>query len=198
MSGGFAVTADSFVLKMQRIGTSTFDGLFKPMKRFLCTSVVAALLLVGCSRLTAPNPPSGLPLLYHNAQYGLIFFLPASWRGYTVLVQRWDGQTYSAAADKTIVTEHGPVIVLRHPQWKAGDPCQDIPILVFTRRQWDADKQGRFSIGAGGMEYEIGHNPKYTFAIHSRFNWGESRGWKEAGAIVERNQAAGAPHLYPE
>jgi len=137
-------------------------------------------------------------VFYHNVQYDFTFFLPAIWQGYSVLVQQWEGRTYLAAADKVVVTEHGPVIVLRHPQWKAGDHYQDIPIEVFTRSQWEAYHQGRFSIGAGGIEEEIGHNPKYVFATSSRFNADDTvKGWKEADDIVERNRAANAPHLHP-
>jgi len=33
-------------------------------------------------------------------------------QGYSVLVQQWNGQT----TDKVVVPEHGPMIVLRHPQ----------------------------------------------------------------------------------
>jgi len=148
--------------------------------------------------LNAPNYPSGLPLRYHNAHYDLTFFLPPAWQGYSVLVQQWEGRTYFPGADEETVTERGPLIVLRHPQWQANDPCQDIPILVFTRSQWDAHHQGKFSIGAGGIEQEIRHNFKFVFAISSRFNSGEFKGWQEAGHLIEQNRAASAPHLYPE
>jgi hypothetical protein len=91
------------------------------------------------------------------------------------------------------------MIVLRHPQWTTSNPYQDIPILVFTRNQWEADKQGRFAIGAGGFDEEIGHNSKYVFAISSRFNAADAvKGWKEATETVERNRAASEPHLHPE
>ena len=169
------------------------------MKRFLYASTIAALLTAGCGGLKVPNRPSGAPVLYHNAQYGFTFFLPASWQGYSVLVQRWEGTTYLATMDKVVVTEHGPLIVLRHPRWKNSDRYQDVPILVFSRSQWEADRQGRFSIGAGGYDAEIGHNPEYVFAVSSRFNADDSvKGWKEATDIVERNRAANGPHLDPQ
>jgi len=41
--------------------------------------------------------------------------------------------------DKVMVTEHGPLIVLRPPRWKNSDHYQDIPIQVFTHGQWAAD-----------------------------------------------------------
>jgi len=90
------------------------------------------------------------------------------------------------------------VIVLRHPKWKAGAPYQDIPIRVFTRSQWK-DGEGPPGIDAGGVNSEIAHNAKYVFAIWSRFNWDEScKGREEAGAIVDRNQAANGPHLHDD
>jgi hypothetical protein len=131
---------------------------------------------------------TNLPVVYHNKQYDFTFFLPAGWKGYSVLTGQWDGGE----------AWHGPMIVLRHPHWNADDPYQDIPIMVFTRSQWEADKKGVFATGAGGVEFEIGHNRKYVFGIHSRFNWGESEGWQEASRIVEQNQAANAPHLIAE
>jgi hypothetical protein len=147
--------------------------------------------------LNAPQHPSGLPVIYHNAEYGFTFFLPSSWRGYSVMIQQWDGERYLAAVDRPEVTDHGPVIVLRHPQWKASDPYQDIPIRVFTRSQWEGGGQGPPAIDAGGVDSEIVHNAKYVIAIHSRFNWDESvKGHEEAGTIFERNQTANGPHLH--
>jgi hypothetical protein len=143
--------------------------------------------------------PSAAPVCYHNAEFDFTFSLPARWQGYAVLMQPWVGQTYSPAMDAVTTGEHGPVIVLRHPQWQATDPDQDIPIRVFTRSQWAAEKRGRFTIGAGGFDEEIAHNAKYVFAISSRFNADDSvKGWKEAGDIVTRNRAAHEPRLQPE
>src|SRR5205823_5107300 len=147
---------------------------FNPMKRNLYASIITALLATGCGSSNVPNHLSDAPVFYHNAQYNFTFLLPESWRGFSVLVPQWEGQTYLAAADKVAVTEHGPVIVLRHPLWQTSVHYQDIPILVFTRKQWEAHHQGRFSIGAGGVDEEIGHNLKYVFAISSRFNADDS------------------------
>jgi hypothetical protein len=193
------------------------------VKRILYASTIAGLLTSGCSNLsvplqnfsyknvpdqtvpdqtvpdqTAPDHPSEARILYHNTQYKFTFSLPTNWHGYSVLVQQWNGQTYLPDTDKEVEADHGPVIVLRNPQWKPDDPCQDIPILVFTRRQWRAQHEGQFSIYAGGVEYEISHNAKYVVAIWSRFNGDESiKGFREAEGIVSRNEAAHAPHLYP-
>src|SRR5579859_2470057 len=159
------------------------------MQKLLYASTIAALLTCGCGCVNLPARSSDAPVLYHNEQYDFTFSLPTSWQGYSVLVQEWQGHA---------VPERGPMIILRHPQWKTSDPYQDIPILVFTRSQWEANRGAGLGIGAGGLEYEIGHNRKYAFAISSRFNVDDSvKGWREATDFVERNMAANAPRLYP-
>ncbi len=155
------------------------------MKGLLYVSTLLALLAGGCGGLN--DHPPGARLRYHNPQYDFPFSLPASWWGYSVLVQQWEGISYLPAKDTTAVIARGPIIVLRHPQWKADDPWQDIPIMVYTRGQWEAEKQGRLSIGA------------YVFGIASRYNAADAvKGWREATDIVDRNRAANAPHLHPE
>jgi hypothetical protein len=160
--------------------------------------------LIGCSTTVsnvgsnAPNHPSGFPVLYRNAQYDFTFFLPASWEGYSVLTQQWDGGTSLPAVDRTAIMEHGPMIVLSRPQWKPDDRYQDIWLLVFTRCQWDAEHHGKFFISAGGLWEEIAHNPHYALAISSRFADDSVRGWEEAFHIVEQNRHVNGPHLYPE
>jgi hypothetical protein len=150
---------------------------------------IIALLAGGCGSLKVPGHPSDLPVVCHNPEYNFTFFLPPDWQGYSVLVRQWVAEQ----------PEHGPMIVLRHPQWRADDPYQDIPIEIFTRKQWIAIHQGNLDIGAGGIEEEIGHNRNYVFAISSRFDADDSvKGWKEAGKIVERNSIANPPPLYPE
>src|SRR2546423_12351899 len=141
--------------------------MFGVMKRRLHISGAVELLASGCAN--APTHPSALPLCYHNRENALAFFLPPSWQGYSVLLQQWEGISYSPAKEATVVTAHGPMVVLRHPQWRADDPYQDIPIMVFTRSQWDSDKQGGFGIGAGGLDNEMWHNQTYVFWMSSRY-----------------------------
>jgi hypothetical protein len=164
-------------------------------KIILCLALVLSGGLFGCS-ITADNHnysnhPSDLPIVYHNKEYDFTFFLPASWQRYSVLIQQWNGEDYS----------HDAMIILRNPQWKANNPYQDIPVLVFTRSQWDALNHGKLwpSLYAGGVIDELWHNRKYVFAMSSRYNWGELKGSKEVAGIVNKNCAAHpAPHLYQE
>ncbi len=176
--------------------------------RILFSLIGCSLALLGasCGSLNAPSQPSGLPLRYHNAQYGLTFFLPASWRGYSVLIQRWDAPLRSADYQTEIGREDGPIIVLRNPRWKAGDRYQDIPIMVFTRSQWAAEEKQYFFPYACGLIGEMWHNRKYVFGIYTRYqdldiqsNAGvEVQGAAEAADIINRNRAANnMPQLYP-
>jgi hypothetical protein len=172
------------------------------MRRLLRISVIAALLATGCGGMDVTSQPSSLPLRYHNARYGLTFFLPASWRGYSVSIEQLEDETYSPAEDKQIIVGHTPMFTLRHPRWQASAPYQDIPILVFTRAQWDALHHGKLwpSLFAGGTMDELWHSPKYVFGMSSRYNAADDvKAWKEVADIVEQNHAAhNMLRLYPE
>ena len=150
-----------------------------------------------CSSLGASRP-ADLPVVYHGARYGFTFRLPASWRGYTVKVARW--QENSGMTDESGKHHprcHGPMLIFRHPGWTGSNPYHDIPIHIFTRRQWK-ENRGEFDLYAGGVEDEIAHNSKYVFGIHSRFNFDEdTRGADEVGKIVGRNIDAHVGKLPP-
>jgi len=172
------------------------------MKKPLRIAVFAGLLVTGCNTMDVTSRPPGLPLRYQDARYGLTFFLPATWRGYSASVQQLEDERYSPAKDKQIVVGHTPMIVLRHPQWRSSAPYQDIPILVFTCAQWDALHQGELwpSRFAGGVIDELWHNQQFVFAMSTRYNRAdEIRGWKEVAEVVRQNRGTNKmPHLYPE
>jgi hypothetical protein len=166
----------------------------------LCLALILSSVLFGCS--TVQNHPADSPVVYHDSEYGLTFWLSASWRGYSVLVRQLDDEVYSPARDKLIIVGHNPMITLRHPQWQASAPYQDIPILVFTRAQWDDLNHGGLwpSIFAGGAMDELWHNQTFVFAMSSRYNAAdEIEGEKEVEDIINRNCAIHPePHLYPK
>ncbi len=159
-----------------------------------------ALLATACGSFTHPHHPVGLPLRYHDTKCGFTFYLPDSWRGYSVLHGQWEGQTYVSANDTTITVTRGPVILLRHPQWNPTEPHQDITFVVYTRSQWDAERQGKFSCTyyAGGTMVEIWHSPKYVFSMSTHDSKAELKGWREVNEIVSQNVQANAPPLYPQ
>ena len=172
------------------------------MSKILQMLAIAVLLTTGCGSLNAPSQPSGLSLRYYNAKFDLTFFLPASWRGYSVSVQQLDDEIYSPTKDRQILVGHTPMITLRYPRWQASTPYQDIPILVFTRAQWDALHHGELwpSLFAGGMMDELWHSQRFVFAMSSRYNVAdEVSGCKEVAEIIEQNRASNKmPRLYPE
>ena len=61
------------------------------------------------------------------------------------------------------------MISIRHPQWTAENPRQDIPIMIFTIEQWNSLQQEKFHIGAAPIgPTELNRNEKYVFAIPAR------------------------------
>jgi hypothetical protein len=150
--------------------------------------MLVVFLSGGCHAPVKFPVPLNSNIVYRNSDYGLAFSLPATWTGYTVLLRQWESRQYQPSSDREVVVAKGPAIVFRDPRWKATSPRQDIPILVFTREQWEANRQE--GIFAGGVVYEISRNQRYVFGIYSRFNADDSiEGWKEAEEIVRRNTA---------
>jgi hypothetical protein len=127
--------------------------------------------------LAEPETPA---LEYKNTKYGFSFSLPASWRGYTILTDKWEGSDVKNGID-----EHGPMISIRHPGWTKENPRQDIPIMIFTLAQWDALDHGEFAASAAPVgPTELGRNRKYVFAIPARYNHAEAEGWEEVDGIL--------------
>jgi hypothetical protein len=141
-----------------------------------------------------------LPLRYHDTKTGFTFYLPETWRGYSVLHKEWQGQNYVPANDEYITVTCGPVFVLRHPHWTASKMYQDMTLVVYTRSQWDGEKQGKFSCTyfAGGTMVELWHNHNYVFAMSTHEGKAELEGWQEVNEIVTQNVQASPPHLYPQ
>jgi len=170
------------------------------VNKLLYLAIVTALLATACKSSGPQSRSANLPLSYHDTRFGFTFYLPESWRGYSVLKKQWEGQSYFAANDTTATVAHGPVIVLRHPQWTASEPQQDITFLVYTRSQWDAEHEGKFccTYYAGGTMVEMWHNRKYVFAMSTHDSKAELNGWREVSKIVSQNLDANAPRLYAE
>jgi hypothetical protein len=115
---------------------------------------------------------SAQKLVYTNRKYGFHFFLPANWAGYTVIERPWN-------------PEYGTEIVIRHPLWSQAKPREDIPIDVYTHRQWRDIQTGQLNVSAAPFPpSELGHNKRFVFALRPRWNYDFSNGWEEAQAIV--------------
>jgi hypothetical protein len=143
---------------------------------------------------TEQNPNSNLPpsnanqpeaqLSYGNEQYRFSFSLPASWQGYTILNDKW--QSYPINDTDKTPTETGPLITIRHPQWTAAVPRQDIPIMVFTVAQWSEVIGGRISLGAAPIPPSVlGVNANYVFTLPARYNFAFPAGYEEVDRIIQ-------------
>ncbi len=126
-------------------------------------------------------------ILYQNAEYGFDFILPASWQGYKIVDEDWEGRAMNGPSQGQIISR-GPLLSIRHPQWTQAQPRQDIPILVFTLDQWNSLQKEEFSIGAAPMEpKELGRNSKYVFALPARYNYAFPTGFEEVEDILAGN-----------
>jgi hypothetical protein len=133
----------------------------------------------------ADNDPSGSA--YVNTPYGFQFALPDSWKGYTVVTDKWEGRAAGVSMEEAPM-ETGPMILIRHPEWTADKPRQDIPILVFTLAQWDALQQEKFHLGAAPVgPSELGRNTEYVFALPARYNYAFPEGYEEVEEILKNN-----------
>ncbi len=123
-------------------------------------------------------------IVYNNTQYGFDFTLPATWKGYRIVIHVWEGFSLNVS-DNGKITANGPVINIRHPLWTSQEPRQDIPIMVFTIGQWNSLQKGEFHIGAAPMlPSELGRNSRYVFALPARYNYAFPAGFEEVETIL--------------
>jgi hypothetical protein len=128
--------------------------------------------------------PSDSTVEYRNTQYGFRFSLPASWRGFSIVTDQWQGYISGQQGDE--LAQQGPLISIRHPLWTTANPRQDIPVMVFTFAQWDSLQRNEFHIGAAPIgPSELGRNAQYVFALPARYNFAFPTGWEEVQKILE-------------
>ena len=87
-------------------------------------------------------------IVYQNKQYGFNFALPQSFKGYSIVNDKWHG-TAVDGADSGKIVETGPEILIRHPLWTSENPRQDIPIMIFTKDQWNKVEQEKIAVSGG-------------------------------------------------
>ena len=133
-----------------------------------------------------PRPQPNRSVVYVNKQYGFRFYLPESWKGYSILVDSWKGsRTGNEATGASAQPESGPKISIRHPLWSSNDPRQDIPIMIFTPAQWKLIEDEKLSVSAAPIgPSELGHNAKYVFALPARYNFAFPTGYEEVEQII--------------
>jgi len=105
------------------------------------------------------------PVVYRNAQYGFCILLPADWKGFTVIRDKWGG---SRMDDTEAPPIEGPELIVRNPRWTTAAPRQDVPIMIFTKAQWELADNYSFSAAPFGPG-DIGRNSRYVFALPPRW-----------------------------
>ncbi|MEA4926009.1 MAG: M56 family metallopeptidase [Syntrophomonadaceae bacterium] len=127
------------------------------------------------------NSAPASSLVYKNTQYGFEFSLPAGWQGYSIITSDWQGNEVQSGK----ITETGPLVSIRHPQWTSSNPRQDIPVMIFTLNQWNLVQQEKLSVGAAPIgPTELGRNRTYVFALPARYNYAFPTGFEEVENII--------------
>jgi hypothetical protein len=157
-------------------------------KTVLVLVVIVLLAIIGYVALmkkpTPVNPPVTTPaasVTYINDQYGFSIALPDSWKGYTIITSEWEGRDVNTGA----VTDHGPILTLRHPDWTVANPREDMPIMVFTPSQWTLIQNETMSVGAAPIPPSLlGKNSQYILALPARYNFDYKTGYEEVDQLV--------------
>jgi len=124
-------------------------------------------------------------IVYRNSQYRFCFYLPADWKGYSIVQSTW-----REAEQGPHFGEKGPELRIQNPGWMRETHSADISILILTPRQWRLAKDGEILHGAAPVgPSRLGSNSSYVFALPARFSLeidGDA-GWQEVEEILAEN-----------
>jgi hypothetical protein len=165
---------------------------------FLCLLAFLPRLTIAATKKQETTQTAGMEktdksraaksVVYTNKQYRFRFSLPESWQGYSIVVTEWeggDGRTYQAG-EPMPPPEKGPLILIGHPLSTKSNPRQHIPIMIFTKAQWQLVEEGKLILSAAPIgPSEIGCNAKYVFALPPRFDYADMDGREEVGEILQ-------------
>ena len=114
-----------------------------------CAAITPACAQVQAALAQASAPAAiSTPLVYRNTEYGFCFRLPANWKGYTTIWEKWEGTPLDDTKGKPL---EGPKLRIRHPNWTKDAPHEDIPIMIFTLAQWKLAESDDYSFSAAPM-----------------------------------------------
>lgn len=132
---------------------------------------------------------------YRSARYGVCVALPGSWKGYSLMTEQWHGFPVGDGAKGDPIS--GPLLRLRNPAWSEAERHEDLPIMVFTRAQWELAEKNGYGFGAAPVgPSEIGRNARYVFALPPRYNYDLSMGWQDVDDLI-REHAVNARCMPP-
>jgi hypothetical protein len=154
------------------------------------SALAGAVGQTGGAASSSPSPAASntATIVYKNTQYDFCFALPESWNGYTVVEDTWKGKPLDTGAQVS-----GPLLRIRHPGWTERDPYEDIPVMVFTRAEWQRVENNGLSVSAAPIGPKaLGRNRRYVFALPARYNFDNARGWEEVDRLI-RSHALKAP-----
>lgn len=153
----------------------------------LCSAFVLLFIVYKNSSLDPLPPSMSLGLEYKNSEYGFIINMPTKWKGFSTSTSKWIGNSLSGSIEKPFTS--GSLISIHNPSWIGENSYQDIPIMIFTIKQWEMQMQGKFYIGAAPIgPSELGRNAKYVFALPARYNYAFPPGYEEVEKILEANK----------
>jgi len=126
------------------------------------------------------------PVIYRNTQYGFCFQLPSDWKGFKVVLEKWGGTPFGDTKGPPL---EGSELLLRDPRWTKDDPYQDIPIMVFTRAQWELAENNDYAFSAAPVgPSELGRNNRYVFLLPPRWiDFLEVKGVGEVLGLMSQN-----------
>ncbi len=101
---------------------------------------------------------------YKNSQYGFVFSMPLTWKGYFVSEEKWKGVNRTGESGGSTV--RGPLIVISRPPEGSENQASRIVIFVLTLKEWNEFSNGEFRMGTArhGL-VKVGNNKRYIFAV---------------------------------
>jgi hypothetical protein len=150
-----------------------------------CAAVAPALAQAQDASPQNSGPaPIPTPIVYHNTHYGFCFLLPADWKGYKIVTDKWSGTVLDTGQK-----ESGPQLLIRNPKWTKDDPYQDIPIMIFTPSQWKFVAADNMAVSAAPIgPAELGQNKSYVFALPPRWiGFADAEGTDEVQTLMIQN-----------
>ena len=124
---------------------------------------------------------SELPVVYVNKEFGFRLNLPQDWKEFSVIQEQWSGK----ALKPSVHDQVGPQFRIRHPKYTAAQPYEDIPIMVFTRKQWLEIREETLGVSAAPFPpSEIARNSRYVFATPPRFYYDFAKGYEDVLHIL--------------